>query len=140
MFDDVSLGILIVICFNWSVHCLWFILKVTLEPLCSTLHSRSILRKNWSKLSHLNGHTCVWMTNYVKSVQMSKSWPIFSRIWSEYGDILRKSPYSVWIRENTDQKKVRIWTLSIQWHSYLPVIFKGNYLWIMYLFSLHLII
>ena len=30
-------------------------------------------------------------------------WSIFSRIRTEYGEILRTSPYSVPIRENTDQ-------------------------------------
>ena len=38
-------------------------------------------------------------------------WPLFSHILTEYEDLLRKSPYSVQIRENTDQKKLRIWTL-----------------------------
>ena len=37
-------------------------------------------------------------------------WSVFSRIRTEYGDILRISPYSVRMRENTDQKKLRIWT------------------------------
>ena len=37
----------------------------------------------------------------------------FSRIWIEYL-ILRISPYSVRIGENTDQKKLRIWILSTQ--------------------------
>ena len=31
-------------------------------------------------------------------------WPVFSRIWPEYGEILRISAYSVQMRENTDQK------------------------------------
>ena len=31
-------------------------------------------------------------------------WSVFSRIRTEYGEILRIFPYSVWIRENTDQK------------------------------------
>ena len=31
-------------------------------------------------------------------------WSVFSRIQTEYGEILRIFPYSVWIRENTDQK------------------------------------
>ena len=30
-------------------------------------------------------------------------WSIFSRIWTEYGEILRISPCSVPIQENTDQ-------------------------------------
>ena len=37
---------------------------------------------------------------------------VFSCIQIEYGDLLRKSPYSVQRQENTDQKKLRIWTLS----------------------------
>ena len=44
-------------------------------------------------------------------------WSIFSRIRTEYGEILRISPYSVRMRENTDQKKLRIWTLFTQWVS-----------------------
>ena len=41
----------------------------------------------------------------VKSVQKrSYFWSVFFRIRSEYEEILRISPYSVWIRENTDQK------------------------------------
>ena len=32
-------------------------------------------------------------------------WSVFSHIRTEYGeDLLRKSPYSVWIQENVDQK------------------------------------
>ena len=31
-------------------------------------------------------------------------WSVFSHIWTEYGDLRRKSPYSAQIRENTDQK------------------------------------
>ena len=31
-------------------------------------------------------------------------WYVFSHIWAEYGDLRSKSPYSVQMRENTDQK------------------------------------
>ena len=37
-----------------------------------------------------------------------------SCIRTEYGDLLRKSPYSVRIQENEDQKKLRIWALFTQ--------------------------
>ena len=48
----------------------------------------------------------------VKSVQIrSFFWSVLFHIRTEYGDLLRKSPYLVRIRENTDQKKLRIWTL-----------------------------
>ena len=34
---------------------------------------------------------------------------------AEYGEILLISPHLVWIRENTDHKKLRVWTLFTQW-------------------------
>ena len=39
-------------------------------------------------------------------------WSVFSRIRTEYGEILGVSSYSVQMLENTDQKKLRIGTLS----------------------------
>ena len=48
-------------------------------------------------------------------------WSLFSCIWTEYGDLRSKSPYLVQIQENTDQKKLRIWTLFTQWGSFLPI-------------------
>ena len=48
----------------------------------------------------------------MKSVQMrSFFWPVFSRIRTDYEDLLSKSPHSVRVRENADQKKLRIWRL-----------------------------
>ena len=42
----------------------------------------------------------------MKSVQIrSYFWSVFSRIWTEYGEIQSISPYSIRMRENTDQKK-----------------------------------
>ena len=38
-----------------------------------------------------------------------------SHIRNEYGEILRISPYSFRMWENTDQKKLPIWTLFVQW-------------------------
>ena len=53
--------------------------------------------------------------HYVKSVQIrSFFWSVFSCIRTEYGDLLRKSLYSVKIQENADQKKLLIWTLFTQ--------------------------
>ena len=49
---------------------------------------------------------------YVKSVQIRSFFSSgFSSIRTEYGEILCISPYSVRLQENTDQKKIRIWTL-----------------------------
>ena len=52
----------------------------------------------------------------VKSIQIqSFFWSVFSCIRTEYGEILRISPYSVRMPKNTDQKKLRIWKLFTQW-------------------------
>ena len=36
-------------------------------------------------------------------------------IWTECGDLPRKCPYSIRIRENTEQKKLRIWIIFTRW-------------------------
>ena len=54
-------------------------------------------------------------THCVKSVQIpSNFWSVFPRIRTEYGEILRISPYSVRMRENAEQKLLRIWTRFTQ--------------------------
>ena len=57
------------------------------------------------------------MTKYLKSMPGVKSiqirsffWSVFSCVWTENGYLLHISPYSVRIQENTDQKKLHIWT------------------------------
>ena len=55
------------------------------------------------------------MPHCVKSVQIRTFfWSVFPRIRTEYGEIRSISPYSVRMRENTDKKKLRIWTLFWQ--------------------------
>ena len=54
----------------------------------------------------------------VKSVQIqSYFWCAFSCTRTEYGDLLRISPYSIRVQENTDLKKLPIWTLFKQWNN-----------------------
>ena len=56
------------------------------------------------------------ITHCLKSVQIrSIFWSVFSSIRTECGDLRSKSLYSVPMRENTDQKKLCIWTLFTQW-------------------------
>ena len=51
-----------------------------------------------------------------KSVQIRNFfWSVFSRIRTEYGAILRISPYSVRVWDYMDRNKIRIWTLFTQW-------------------------
>ena len=62
----------------------------------------------------VNNSACNY-SHCVKNVQIrSFFWSVFSRIWTEYGDLRSKYPYSVRIRVNTDQGKFRIWTLFAQ--------------------------
>ena len=64
--------------------------------------------KNNLKLTEIKPHC-------VKTVQIrSIFWSVFSRIRTKYGEIRSISPYSVRMRENTDQKILRIWTLFTQ--------------------------
>ena len=72
----------------------------------------------WSKL---RCETKICYIHCLKSVQIQRFFSsIFSYIWTEYGDLLPKYPYSVWIQENRDQKKLCIWTRSrSDWYLFL---------------------
>ena len=49
-----------------------------------------------------------WSEHCMKSVQIrSFFWCVFSRIRTEYGEILRISPYSIRMWENTDQNRIQ---------------------------------
>ena len=62
-----------------------------------------------------NHHLKFFIILCVKNDQMrSFFWSVFSCFRTEYGDLLRKSPYSVRTQENTDQKKLRIWIIFTQ--------------------------
>ena len=62
------------------------------------------------------------VSHCVKGVQIrSFFWSIFSCIRTEFGGLLRKSPYSVRIQEDTVQKKLRIWTPFTQFQ-YLAIV------------------
>ena len=57
-----------------------------------------------------------WNEHCVKSVKIRSFFcSVFSRIQTEYGEVRSISPYSVRLRENTDQKKLHTWTLFTQW-------------------------
>ena len=63
----------------------------------------------WLLVSHNSNSDCV------RSFQIrSFFWSIFSCIRTEYWDLRSKSPYSVLVQENVNQKNLRIWTLFKQ--------------------------
>ena len=60
-----------------------------------------------------NALVSIWGINkhYEKKVQIRSFFrSVFSCNQAQYGEMLRISPYSVRMRENTDHVKLRIWT------------------------------
>ena len=56
----------------------------------------------WRDFTHCSGVSIVALCKSCPNAEFY--WFIFSHIWTQYGDLRSKSPYSVQIRENTDQK------------------------------------
>ena len=72
--------------------------------------------------AHINTFRKSWSFTLCEKCQIrSFFWSVSSHIKTEYGEILRFSPSSVWMWENTDQRKIRIWTLFTRF--YLRVLF-----------------
>ena len=90
---------------TWQVLRVFKIFKTYLKALFTCYHTChktfSILKTPMHIFSQIH---------YVKSVQIrSFFWSVFSR------NRTGISPYSLQVRENTDQEKLRIWTHFTQW-------------------------
>ena len=80
--------------------------------ICEKIWSHNVKTSFLKVLISLNSHN---NPHCVRSVQIrSFFWSVFFRIRTDYGDLLSKFPSSVRLRENTYQKKLRIWTLITQ--------------------------
>ena len=78
--------------------------------------SKNVFKRLFKTICYRKNLFDVSSKHCVKSVQTrSFFWSVFSLIWTEYGEIWSISRYSVQMRENTDQKKLRIWTHFTQW-------------------------
>ena len=78
------------------------------------LHRLHVFYSCSNVISHAYTHI-----HSVKSVQiLSFFCSVFSRIRNKYGEIRGISPYSVRMRENTDQKYLHIGTLFKQWYQH----------------------
>ena len=72
-----------------------------------------------------NSKQLLLLSIFTKKLHQSTAWkvskygvfsgPVFFCIRTEYGDLRSKSPYSVRIQENMDQKKLCVWTLFTRW-------------------------
>ena len=69
----------------------------------------------------LSVHYCLISALREKCPNTEFFWSVFSYIRTEYGDLRSKSPYSVRIQKNTDQKKLHILTLFTQWEVMLTL-------------------
>ena len=77
-----------------------------------SVHEKILIDRQISLFNHKVMIDC---QKSVKSFQKRRFFQsVFSYIWTKYGDLLSKSPYSVQIQENTKQKKLRIGTLFTQ--------------------------
>ena len=64
----------------------------------------------------------------VKSVQIWRFfWSVFSRIWTEYRDLLRKSPYSSLNTGKNGPEKLYIWTVFTQWQIWVNCTHTRNF-------------
>ena len=94
-------------CQNLKINCKSE--KLLLITIVNNLSFQFLVNKLCKKIALCSKIHCV------KSVQiLSFFWSVFSSIRTEYGEILRISPYLVGMRENKDQKKLRIWTRLTQ--------------------------
>ena len=88
-------------------------LDLLLEEHCEKLFC--LMDSFWEEIAGTKIDLNCLLKHCVKSVHMrSFFWSVFSCIRTEYGDLRSKSSHSVRIHENTDQKKIRIWTLFTQ--------------------------
>ena len=63
-----------------------------------------------------DGVRCWWRSLHNKCLYSEFIWSVFSHIQIKYGDSLCKSPFLIWIRENTDQKSSNA-PLRSEWES-----------------------
>ena len=93
-----------------KLSCLWGLNDVKISTLTNLKLFNRLLKQKWLFGNVINYPHCV------KIVQIrSFFWSVFSRIRTEYGEILHISLYSIQMRENTDQQKPRVWTLFMQY-------------------------
>ena len=78
------------------------------RPVCYKLYRKTqLFQLVFTPIKHYSTTKLIFYTSNAKKSHFFEDWE-----W----DLPRKSPYSVRIRENTDHKKLRIWTLFTQWN------------------------
>ena len=96
---------------NVNGKCRYF-LSISFNKTIRSYKFTSIFSKNANITDVFKKDLKLSKRHFVKSFQIrSFFWSIFCFIWTEYGDLLSKSPYSVRIQENMDQEKLRTWKL-----------------------------
>ena len=128
--------------FIWSASGLYFTSRTYLPISChwSLFMPLKNIRKplerpvTWNVLTRmfLNRVTQRFLKNYERSIVREKCpyleffWSVFSHIWSNYGEILCISPYSVRMRENIEQKNSEYVHFS---HSTIWLVYPDQSIW-----------
>ena len=76
--------------------------------------------------SFLSKRLLLWILLHEKCLNTEFFWSVFSCIWTGNRDLRSKSPYSVWMKEKTDQKTLRISTLFTQWEFFIELFLLLN--------------
>ena len=105
---------------TWLWICLWIF--------CNVFFGKHCLKSVQLRFHAFSNHSCFHLT--FTAWKVSKYGVSLVRIFpyrTEYWISLRISPYSVRMRENMDQKKLRIWTLFMQWRSHKNSFDQGSF-------------
>ena len=79
-------------------------MKLVYRHFLQTNFHRNCIVCHVSKTKIIDKSYSVTISLHEKSPYLECFWSVFSRIWTAYGEILRTFPYSVRVRQNTDQK------------------------------------
>ena len=107
-------------------HFLRSLYMTAFRPFTGIIKNRFLVwvNTNRHKINSMNSwsieaisHSMFRFLHCVKSAKIrSFFWSVFSHIRNDHGDLRSKSPFSVRIWKNTDQNKLRIWTLFTQYY------------------------
>ena len=110
-----------------TFHILRRLIFTTFSSALSDITNHNILDKSGLIVTQFRGFTVtLWESQKYPNTEFFLV--RISHIRSEYGKILRASPYSVRMRENTDQKKLRTSTIFTQYPPFPRTFFEWIYM------------
>ena len=112
-----------------TLNCVKYVRKLVFSSLCLLICRKKQIRENRT-LTYFS-QCCIIITSMREKNPYSEFfWSVFSRIWTtEFGEIIRISPYSVRMREITDQKSSEYGHISRScqpWNKGLLILYYPN--------------